>query len=67
VFVGDPSTALLAAAVGLVLLVAAANYVVVAAARTHVAITRALLRPTTDSHAAARQTLSADAGVGVAR
>ena len=67
VFVGDLSTALLAAAVGLVLLVAAANYVVVAAARTHVAITRALLRPTTDSHAAARQTLSADAGVGVAR
>ena len=67
VFVGDLSTALLAAAVGLVLLLAAANYVVVAAARTHVAITRALLRPTTNSHAAAGQTVTADTGAGVAR
>lgn len=67
VFVGDLPTALLAAAVGLVLLVAAANYVVVAAARTHAAITRALLGPTINRHPADGQMLSADAEVGVAR
>jgi hypothetical protein len=67
VFVDDLPTALLAAAVGVVLLVFAANYVVVAAARTHAAMTRALLRPTTRSPAAGQQTLSTDAGVRVAR
>ena len=67
VFVGDLPTALLAAAVGLVLLVAAANYVIVAAARAHAGITRALLRPTANRPAAARQVRSADAEARVTR
>jgi hypothetical protein len=67
VFVDDLPTALLAAAVGLVLLVAAANYVVVAAARTHAAITRALLRSTSNRPVAAEQTPSPGAEVHVAR
>jgi hypothetical protein len=67
VFVGDLPTALLAAAVGLVLLVAVANYVVVAAGRTHAAITRALLCKPTSPHAADGQMLSADEEIQVAR
>jgi Putative sensor len=67
VFVGDLRTALLAAAVGLVLLVAAANYVVVAAARAHAAITRALLRSTGSRHVAAEQMPSPDTEVRVAQ
>jgi len=63
VFVDDLPTALLAAAVGVVLLVFAANYVVVAAARTHAAITRALLRPTTGRPAEARQPREADSAL----
>ncbi len=66
VFVDNRSTALLAAAVGLVLLVFAANYVVVAIARTHAAITRALLRPTNDS-LPADQTVAASSEARVAR
>jgi hypothetical protein len=60
VFVGDLPTALLAAAVGVVLLVTAADYIVVAAARTHAAISRALLRPPADRPAEDRQLLDAD-------
>jgi putative sensor protein len=67
VFVGDLPTALLAAAVGLVLLVAAANYVIVAVARAHAGMTRALLRPTADRPASVRQVRSADAEVRVTR
>jgi hypothetical protein len=67
VFVDDLSTALFAAALGVVLLVAAANYLSVAAARTHAAITRALLRPTTGPSTTDRQAPAADAEARVAR
>ena len=66
VFVDDLPTALLAAALGVVLLVAAANYLTVAAARTHAAITRALLRPVTDPFTTARQTAVTEADARVA-
>ncbi|HEY7049540.1 MAG TPA: sensor domain-containing protein [Jatrophihabitantaceae bacterium] len=59
-FVGDMRSALLAAAVGLVLLVVAGNYLLVALARAHGAITRSLLGPAIDPLAAARQMLIAD-------
>jgi hypothetical protein len=67
VFVDDLSTALFAAALGVVLLLAAANYLAVAVARTHTAITRALLRPATDAASAAQQTPIADAEARVAQ
>jgi hypothetical protein len=66
VFVDDLPTALLAAAVGVVLLVFAANYLVVAIARAHAAITRALLSSTNDS-LPAEQTLAASSEARVSR
>ena len=59
-FVHDLRSALVAAAVGLVLLVVAGNYLVVALARAHEAIARSLLGPALDPLAAARQMLIAD-------
>jgi len=59
-FVHDMRSALVAAAVGLVLLVVAGNYLVVALARAHEAITRSLLGPAPDPLADARQMLIAD-------
>lgn len=67
VFVDDLPTALLAAALGVVLLVAAANYLAVAAARTHAAITRALLRPATEPFTTAQQTAPSGAEARVPR
>jgi len=59
-FVHDTRSAVIAAAVGLVLLVVAGNYLVVAAARAHAAITRALLGRVLDPLADARRMLIAD-------
>ncbi len=59
-FIGDTRSALVAAAVGVVLLVLVGNYLLVAAARAHVSVTSSLLGQARDPLADAKQMLRAD-------